>query len=255
MISTRQEAPGRWVAVGDDGVVAGELRVFVRPDGRRFALFGPSSDAVVGALLEAALAAVDGDLRVEAGADDAARLALLTGHGFAVDRREHVYAVPTRRLGVDVEPPDGFGLRSAADVDLERFRLLDEALRRDVPGVGEWRNEPAAFGRETFDDPQFDPATYLIAVDGSTGGYVGLVRVWVRTTGPRLGLIGVLPEYRGRGLARALVGAVLDVLHKRGEAEVVCEVDETNAASNALMAGFGARRIGGNIELSWRRRR
>jgi ribosomal protein S18 acetylase RimI-like enzyme len=65
----------------------------------------------------------------------------------------------------------------------------------------------------------------------------------------RLGLIGVLPAYRRRGLAGALLARVFGVLATRGQAEVSCEVDETNVASNALMAGLGARRVGGSLEL------
>jgi hypothetical protein len=35
----------------------------------------------------------------------------------------------------------------------------------------------------------------------------------------------------------------------RGATVVTCEVDETNEASNALMAGLGAVRTGGTVEL------
>lgn len=65
----------------------------------------------------------------------------------------------------------------------------------------------------------------------------------------RLGLIGVLPRYRRRGLAIALITRTFGVLSARGQADVSCEVDESNVASNALMAGLGARRVGGAVEL------
>ena len=42
---------------------------------------------------------------------------------------------------------------------------------------------------------------------------------------------------------------MLSVLSARGQAEVSCEVDETNTASNALVTGVGARRVGGAVEL------
>ncbi|WP_157553078.1 hypothetical protein [Jiangella gansuensis] len=107
---------------------------------------------------------------MEVDADDGARLALLTSRGFGIDRREHVYELSTRRADTDVALLDGFGFRSAADVDPAALCALDEAVRRDVPGVGEWHNDLDTFRRETFGDPQFDPATYLVAVDGGTGG-------------------------------------------------------------------------------------
>ncbi|GIH19482.1 GNAT family N-acetyltransferase [Rugosimonospora africana] len=105
------------------------------------------------------------------------------------------------------------------------------------------------FDDQTFGDPEFDPATYLIAVREGTGDYAGLVRVWGRPQVSRLGLIGVLPAYRRRGLAFALLAQAFGVLSARGQAEVMCEVDETNVASNALMTGLGARRVGGAVEL------
>ncbi|WP_052762575.1 GNAT family N-acetyltransferase [Jiangella alkaliphila] len=219
--------------------------IMSRPDARTYLVLPGDAG---GPQLDAVLAEHDGDLYTEAGEDDGDRLALLTGRGFTVARREHVYAVPTAPPDGS-SWPDGFGVVSAADADLVRLAALDQDLRRSVPGVDAWRTDPEAFRRETFDDPQFDPSTYLIAVDGGSGGYAGLVRVWIRPSVPRLGLIGVRAAYRRRGLARALVARVLGIMHERGAAEVVCEVDETNDGSNALFAGFGARRIGGNIEL------
>jgi ribosomal protein S18 acetylase RimI-like enzyme len=59
----------------------------------------------------------------------------------------------------------------------------------------------------------------------------------------------VLPAYRRRGLAVALLTTVFGVLAARGDAHVPCEVDDTNLASNALVVGLGARRAGGAVEL------
>ena len=65
---------------------------------------------------------------------------------------------------------------SAADADITRLRLLDDALRQDVPGCQGWRWDTEQFRAETF-GPFFDPATYLVAVDRASGQYAGLVRV------------------------------------------------------------------------------
>ncbi|WP_157987793.1 GNAT family N-acetyltransferase [Jiangella endophytica] len=255
MITVRREAPDHWVALRSDGTAAGGLRLLIRPDDRAYLALQGGAD---GPLLDTALGAdvvQPGDLYAQADEDDGDRLAALTSRGFAVVRREHLYAVPTAPPGVaggwpDTRP-DGFTVVSAADADLVRLNTLDQDLRRDVPGTGVWRSDPESFRRQTFDDPEFDPSTYLIAVDGGSGGYAGLVRVWIRAVPavPRLGLIGVRPEFRQRGLARALVARVLGVVRERGDAEVVCEVDETNDGSNALFARFGARRTGGTVEL------
>jgi ribosomal protein S18 acetylase RimI-like enzyme len=108
---------------------------------------------------------------------------------------------------------------------------------------------PAGVPQETYDAPDFDPATYLVAIERASGRYAGLVRVWNRPGGPRLGLIGVGRLYRRRGLARSLLAQAFGVLHDCGKAEVVAEVDVTNTGSNRLLSGLGAWRIGGFIEM------
>jgi ribosomal protein S18 acetylase RimI-like enzyme len=238
------EAPRRWEA-RRGGEVVGTLVAWVRPDGRCFLFVSDCAPEAYGSLLDAALGELDRDVYLEGEATDE-----LTERGFVVHRREHLYVLPTD-VPQPVSLPDGFAVVSAADADVDRLRELDEELRQDVPGTAGWRNEPGAFARETFQDPEFDAATYLVAVEGGTGAYAGLVRVWIRGDGraPRLGSIGVRSAHRKRGLARALMTRVLGVLHERGTPEVVTEADETNAASNALMASFGARRIGGTVEL------
>ncbi len=101
----------------------------------------------------------------------------------------------------------------------------------------------AAVGR------QFDPATYLVAVEVASGDYVGLARVWKRPGKPRLGLIGVLGPHRQQGLARILLARVFRVLHQRGQAEVAAEIDDTNAPSRALLLPLGAKAVGGFVEF------
>ena len=62
-------------------------------------------------------------------------------------------------------------------------------------------------------------------------------------------MVGVLPAYRRRGLARALIAQAIAPLAERAEPLVTAEADVTNAASHALLMGFGARVSGGSIEL------
>ena len=128
------------------------------------------------------------------------------------------------------------------------MRHLDDALRQDVPGAEGWKWDPVDFNEETFGF-DFDPATYLVAVDVPSGEYIGLVRVWKNPGRPRLGLIAVLPACRRRGLASLLLARAFRVLHERGTKEVTAEVDDTNAPSGSLMSKIGARRIGGSVEL------
>jgi ribosomal protein S18 acetylase RimI-like enzyme len=153
--------------------------------------------------------------------------------GFVIGRREDEYLVPTI-------PPSPHPFLHLDDVDLDRLRELDEELRQDVPGTEGWRWTPEAFREETYSSP----SVYLVAP-----GYAGICRVWLRGPTPRLGFVGVKRGHRGRGLGRALVAAALGETHALGHRDVTTEIDETNAASQALFRRFGARRIGGFVEL------
>lgn len=245
VIVVTRDGPDRWTA-SRDTQPAGRLQVLVRPDRRTTLYLREVADDAYAPLVDAALRVHDDELYVEV--DEAATdvRKLLAEREFAVRRREHHYRVPTRPVEVALT---GFAFVSAAGSDVDRLRELDDALRQDVPGASGWRNDPAGFVEQTFGDPEFDPATYLVAAEESTGTYAGLVRVWVRPRVSRLGLIGVLPAYRRRGLASALLARAFGVLRARGQTEVDCEVDETNVGSNTLLTRLGAHRIGGALEL------
>jgi RimJ/RimL family protein N-acetyltransferase len=205
----------------------------IRPDGRRFVRARELPDLPAGEVY----CTVD-----EA---DAETLALCERLGFLVNRRESRFRIPTDPAP-DAELPAGIDVVTADEVDLDRLRLLDDALRQDVPGTDGWRWDEAGF-REEFDDA-YDPSTYLVAI-ADDGEYVGLVRVWHKADGARLGMIGVLPRSRRRGLARSLLARVFAVLHERGAREVSTEIDDENMASKALLLPLGARRVGGTVEL------
>ncbi|HEX5118149.1 MAG TPA: GNAT family N-acetyltransferase [Pseudonocardiaceae bacterium] len=254
MIDVTRTVPMRWTA-RRDGDDADSLRALVRPDGVCFLYTTVEADDVHHALITAAVDDLPGDLYTEVDDQAAERLADLAGLGFSLHRAEHRYVLPVdpARTGLgDAALPAGFTVVSAADADVQRLAALDDTLRADVPGAAGWHNDPAEFARQTFDDPQFDRDTYLVAVDAS-GGYAGLVRVWRRPVRSRLGLIAVVRDHRRSGLARALLGRAFAVLHAQGEDGATCEVDVTNVASNALMIALGGQRDGGNVELVLRR--
>lgn len=225
----------------------GRADAVCRPDRRWFV----SVDTWDPTAYEPLLAAVDDDLRhdlyTNVDADDQAELDRWHGLGFAVARREAEFSVPVdpavTGLG-DARAPAGLVLLSADAVDEHGLRELDDALRTDVPGSRNWRNDPAEFRDYTFDERHYDPATYLVAVDDARQRFAGLVRVWGGRSAPRLGMIAVLPGYRRAGLARALLAAAFAPLHERGIERVVAEVDTANGASLGLLRGAGGRPTG-----------
>jgi ribosomal protein S18 acetylase RimI-like enzyme len=240
-----------WRALDADQVV-GSVAAFLRPDDRWFVHFDPDSrDDSRAPLLAAVSGNTGSDLYATVEESDNQELGLFARHGFTVARRESAFVLSTdpEVTGLyGVGEPEGVVIISAADAFEDQLRLLDDALRQDEPGTAGWRWDPGDFHEETFGD-DFDPATYLIAVDEAGGDYVGLGRVWNSPGRPRLGLIAVLAPYRRRGLARALLARAFGVLHERGAGEVTAEVDDANAASRSLLLGLGARRDGGTVEV------
>jgi RimJ/RimL family protein N-acetyltransferase len=177
---------------------------------------------------------------------------VLTAAGFVEFRRQAVVAISVEEalaaLG-RAELPPGVELRSAADVDEDRLRLLDDELRQDIPGTPGWKSTREEFREHTFADPAFDPRTYLVAVDGESGEYLGLVRIWMNPGGPRLGAVAVRRGYRRRGIAAALVADALAAMRTSGATELTMEYDLQNVAARTLAERLGARRLGVRIEL------
>jgi RimJ/RimL family protein N-acetyltransferase len=210
------------------------VKTYVRPDGRHF-VRDPDPESL-------AEATTDVYCTVEASEVDS-YLAL----GFDIHRREGVYLLPVRSAHVGA--PRGVVFAHADEVDEATLRLLDDELRQDVPGAEGWQWGEADFHQETYESAEFDPTTYLVALDGENGEAVGIVRVWMKQPIPRLGFVGVRRSYRRRGIARALLAEVFARLDERGIHEVSTEIDETNTASRALLEGLGARHTGTSVEL------
>jgi ribosomal protein S18 acetylase RimI-like enzyme len=216
------------------------MRRWVRPDGRCF-VFGEPDDALpLGR-------------RIYASADEAdeARLRSLERLGFTFHRRELILRIPTDAASwnvATVEQPRGITSVRADAVEEKRLRLLDDLLRQDVPGTDGWKWSPLGFHEETYDAPEFDPATYLVAIDEG-GDAIGIVRVWMKAGGPRLGFIGVRTDRRQKGVGRALLAEALDAVRAYGASEVSTEVAEENTASKHLLFGFGGQKVGSAVEL------
>ena len=143
-----------------------------------------------------------------------------------------------------LELPDGFCLRA--------FKI-----GQDERTLVELQN--AAFGQHwgfrpnTVEDisasvrfKRCDPDGIVFIVDkGKVAGYNWTLRAsndnssigWIAMT-------GVHPDYRGRGLGRAVVVAGIDYLKSRGVDGVELEVDSENKPATSLYLGLGFRQLG-----------
>lgn len=221
-----------WQALDDDRVI-GRGEVFERPDGRSFLSIDVWREDAFGRLAEAMLPVLPRPLYTVVDEADTELTARWRAAGFSVRRREWECLIPTR-------PPSGVPVITP---EAEPLAELDRVIREEVEaGVG-WREMPA----ELLDPGVGDPSNYAVAT--KSGRYVGLIRVTQVRRLPRIGLIAVRADERRRGVARALLGHALGSLHARGIATASAELNEANTAALALFDGFGARRVGSNLEL------
>ncbi|MDT7787561.1 MAG: hypothetical protein QOF58_5980 [Pseudonocardiales bacterium] len=223
-----------WHAVGDDRVI-GRGEVFARPDGRSFLSIDVWRDDVFGRLTETMLPELPRPLYTVVDESEAELTSRWREAGFSVRRREWECLVPTR-------PAEPSGVRVISPEE-EPLAELDRVIRGEVEASVGWQEMPA----ELLGPGVVDPSLYSVAINA--GRYAGLIRVTHVNRLPRIGLIAVRADSRRRGIGRALLSHALGSLHDRGITVASAELNESNTAAVALFDGFGARRVGSNLEL------
>jgi ribosomal-protein-alanine N-acetyltransferase len=86
-----------------------------------------------------------------------------------------------------------------------------------------------------------DSDLYVVDVRGAVAGYAVF---WAVTDQGELGNVAVAAPYRGRGLGRKLVEAVLERAAERGVREIFLEVRRSNEGAQNLYRTFGFFEVG-----------
>lgn len=230
----------RWIAVTDESV-AGTVDLVIRPDQRTFAVFRGALDTVTP--LTQVLRDDVADLVRTSGRDsEPERLRALRSAGFVDEMTAEAFEVEFSRAIAELRRawlPSGFRIISAGTASLEQLLNLDNELRQLVPGTDGWVGDIDWVRRELAESPPFDRDAYLIALENSTGRYAGLVRVWRNDDGPRLGMVGVLPEYRSVPLAARLLYEALAAAADWGFRSFVTETALTNKVLHPRLVRLG----------------
>lgn len=237
-------AVSRWLAATDERIV-GVATAATRPDARTFLRIQTTDVAAYGPLANAASQGGARRLYTTVEEADAAAMAALVSAGFNTEIVVERFCVPFNPALAAVHrawTPSGFTLEPADQVDHDRLFALDTAIRCLVPGTEGWRGDRAMFDEEIA-AAAFEPSAYLVAVHRS-GDHAGLVRIWRNSDGPRLGLLGVLPEYRSPAVAAALLKASLRAAASWGFDAFTTETSLTNRALHARLVRLGAERLG-----------
>ncbi len=245
----RPQPVERWLAV-ESGEAVGSMRLIRRPDRRTFLdLRGrPSTYRLL-------IAAAGDDhprlcVRVDESDIDARRA--LTDAGFVAELVEESF-----RLGFDralsalrrASTPSGMTLVPAGEVDQDRLFTLDNTLRQDVPGTDGWRGDRRLFSEELSETPPFEPDAYPVAIDETNGEFVGLARVWRNPSGPRLGLVGVLRQYRNTMVVAALLRRALAAAATWGHSAVDTATSLDNRMVHRRLVSLGAESLGRTLQM------
>lgn len=229
----------------EDGAI---MRAVHRPDGAWSIRLPENHVAEWAALLSMATADISGAMLVSRPRDEGVEAeSALRRVGFTPARSETVWRVPVARLLAKPSVRTEHRIVSVASLDAHAVAALDNSIRRDIPGTAGWVGTGAQL-TASLDDPEFDPALYLVALHPRTGSLNGLIRVWKRAPEPRLGCIGVTRPWRRTRLALSLVQQIATTLHAMGVTHITAETDATNHDAHLMASHHGGEPIQATIE-------
>lgn len=241
----------RWLAIRS-GKAVGAVAARLRPDNRMVLSFTCPELSAYAALTEQASAALDRPLYSVVDQDDRPAVIALRAAGFAGDFVGERFRVafetalePLHRVRI----PVGMSIHPADAVDEGKLFTLDNTIRHDVPGTDGWRGDREWFHDELATSPPFDPTGYLVAIDDGNGEYAGLVRIWRNEGGPRLGLIGVIRQYRNTSIAATLLKRALTAASGWGYESFVTETSSANTAVYRRLKRLDAESLGEFVRL------
>ncbi len=206
--------------------------------------------ALLGGLEHQLLAVGVTQLQAEVSAADPATLTFLDRGGFRETWRRFEYRLDVRRADSSALGPlesrlAGEGVRVvtyrdlADDPDLdEKLRLLNWRLENDVPyGEAPQKLSPVEFLRERLEPERVLKDALFIALDCET--FIGMSSLWRYGTYLETDFTGVLPAYRGRGVAALMKLRGVRYAQEHHFAELRTANDAVNGPMRRLNEGLG----------------
>jgi mycothiol synthase len=155
------------------------------------------------------------------------------GHSFWQMRLDNLMDVVTPSW------PAGIGVRTFSDMEHDPVKWAGLI----VSSFGEAASAAGIITQ--LGEPGVSPNGYFFAIDTATGREVGTSRARIdivdgQPTG-YIGTVGVLPKYRGRGIAGALVGQTVRYLASQGMSSATLFVENSNKGARSLYEKLGWR--------------
>lgn len=123
--------------------------------------------------------------------------------------------------------------------------IIKEMKENNIDGIVNIENKcfSSPWTREGIEEELINPLShFLVAVaDEIEAGYIGVQEICGEAYVTN---VGVLPEYRRNGIARALVSAAINAAEERECEFITLEVRESNAAAIALYEALGFENAG-----------
>ena len=88
-----------------------------------------------------------------------------------------------------------------------------------------------------------DEEFFFLARDDKTHEPLGYGLIEVESSGVEIKKVYVLPEYRKRGIGKAIVRAEIEISRQIGENRIYTEVSEANLPSLAMIRSLGFREV------------
>jgi GNAT superfamily N-acetyltransferase len=173
--------------------------------------------------------------------------------GFVVER--HIFESTLDLAAFDETPllpaldaAQNSGIRFYSLADLgdgeearRRLHALNEALILDIPGRDPTPRPFEAFATQVFAAAWYRPDGQIVAADGDTWIGVSAVGIFPETRSAYNMITGVVPAYRGRGIALALKLQALRCARRYGAEYVRTNNDSENAPMLAVNRRLGYR--------------
>lgn len=132
-------------------------------------------------------------------------------------------------------------LADLGDTDEARHKLhaLNEEAAMDVPGSDRTPRPYEVFAKQIFDASWFRAEGQIVALDGEAWVGLGAVGIFPETHSAYNMFTGVLPAYRGRGIAQALKLLGIRFARRAGVTSIRTNNDSENAPMLAINRKLG----------------
>ena len=153
--------------------------------------------------------------------------------------------------------PDTMSIRTLGEISNDALWPSYDAAFLDG-GDRRYAQQSEAQRRENFEtffsrQVPMDAEASIVLFDGET--IVGFVKIDIVEEGAYVHGVGVIPEYRRRGLAKVVLGTSLRRAAENHHEKMVLEVDVANQAAVGLYQSLGFKTVKGSVSYIWEKQR